>query len=499
MSLGASRPELAGIGGLRSHTARGTLINAGFQVGLSALGLGQRLIAAAFLTAADFGLWAVVLTILVNLGWLKNLGVMDKYLQQSEPDQELAFQKAFTVELVSAIALLALIALVLPIWAAAYGHDEIVLAGLLTALSYPMNVLQAPSWIPYRRLDYQRQRLLTSIAPVVGFVVTVILAVAGAGYWCFVAGVLAGSVCGGAVCLATCPYRVRLRWDPTTLRQYASFSWPLVASGLTGLALVQTTLLILNHIVGLRGVGAVGIVIGIVTFADRVDAIVSQTIYPAVCAVATRVDLLREIFVKSNRLALIWAIPVAVGMALFASDLITFVLGEKWRLAEPLFVIVGLSVGLGQVAFNWVIFFRATAQTRPIFLVTFVNAVVFLVVLVATVPAIGLEGYGAAFAASTATQISLRSFFIGRLIGGFSGVSQALRAVLPVLPAVAVVLALRLTQSADRTLLRAVLELMSYGVVAAVSTLVLERALIREIGGYLRRGPVSAAGGPPTG
>jgi len=34
-----------------------------------------------------------------TLYWLKNIGVADKFVQQDDEDQELAFQKAFTLEL----------------------------------------------------------------------------------------------------------------------------------------------------------------------------------------------------------------------------------------------------------------------------------------------------------------------------------------------------------------------------------------------------------------
>ena len=44
--------------------------------------------------------------------------------------------------------------------------------------------------------------------------------------------------------------------------------------------------------------------------------------------VRDRTDLLFETFVKSNRLALMWGMPFGVGLALFAADLIDFVIGR---------------------------------------------------------------------------------------------------------------------------------------------------------------------------
>src|SRR3954451_15055590 len=80
---------------LRQHAARGTIINSGFQVGLAGLGFLRRVIIAAFLTREEFGIWGILVTTLMTLAWLKEIGVADKYIQQDDPDQEAAFQKAF--------------------------------------------------------------------------------------------------------------------------------------------------------------------------------------------------------------------------------------------------------------------------------------------------------------------------------------------------------------------------------------------------------------------
>src|SRR3712207_7244809 len=41
-------------------------------------------------------------------------------------------------------------------------------------------------------------------------------------------------------------------------------------------------------------------------FSNRVDDVVTDTLYPAICAVKDRRELLFESFWKSNRLALLW-------------------------------------------------------------------------------------------------------------------------------------------------------------------------------------------------
>src|SRR5919201_2313708 len=295
---------------LRRHTARGTIVNSCFQIGLYGLGTIERLAVAAWLTPGQYGFWGILLSALMGLMWIKSAGIADKYVQQSEPDQELAFQKAFTIELCLSLAFFVLATLALPLYALAYGRPAMILPGIILALSVPLTTFEAPAWIPYRRMQYARQRFLSAVDPVMTSLASVALVAAGFGYWGLVIGAVGGSLLGGLVCVATSPYRIRLRVDRATIKEYVKFSWPLVSFSLCGFAILQGSLLVANHAVGLAGIGAIGMAANVAGLADGVDGIVSQAIYPAVCAVAKRRDLLAEVFVKSNRVALMWAIHV---------------------------------------------------------------------------------------------------------------------------------------------------------------------------------------------
>jgi O-antigen/teichoic acid export membrane protein len=306
---------------------------------------------------------------------------------------------------------------------------------------------------------------------------------------------MAGTLAGGAVCTLTSPYRPAWRFERGTLREYASFSWPLFGSGLSRLVVVQGSLVVATHVVGLAGVGAIGLATNIATLADRVDGIVSETIYPAVCAVRERTALLAEVFVKSNRVALMWAMPFATAAALFASDIVHYVLGERWRPAVGLIVAISLTCGLGQVAFNWAAFMRAVNNTRPLFVSAILNLVVFLGVAVPGLFAFGLPGYAAAFTTSTIVQIALRGYYMRRFFTGFSVLAQLARGLAPTIPPALLVLAIRALTPGHRPLAQVAAEAVLYVATAVGLTYVFERRLLAELAGYLtgrRRDPLAA-------
>jgi PST family polysaccharide transporter/lipopolysaccharide exporter len=472
---------------LRVRTARGTIINAAFRAGLAVLGLINRVAVAAFLTREEFGLWGIMLATLFTLFWLKQVGILDKYIQQREPDQELAFQKAFTLELALSCAYFVVCCLALPLFALAYGHYEIILPGIVLASAVVLTSFETPAWIPYRRMQFARERALMSVDPVVSIIAMVGLAAAGYGYWGLAVGSVIGSSAGAAVCVATSPYRLRIRYERGTTREYASFSWPLLGSGLSRLLVVQGSLLAASRALGLAAVAAIGLATSFATFADRVNAIVSQTIYPAVCRVADREEALLEVFVKSNRLSLMWSLPFGTGLALFAGDLVHFVLGDQWQSAVGLLTAFGVISGVAQLAFNWTVFMRALNRTRPLFVAALLNVAVFAVIVVPATVEFGLTGFAIGFGAASLVQIIARVYFLRSLFPRFDMARHTVRALAPAVPPVAIVLGVRaVTDSPESSLAWALGELAVFVVATLVSTYVFERRLISEMVGYLR-------------
>src|SRR3954453_12776945 len=124
--MSADRELALGNRSLRAHAARGALVNGAFNVAVSSLGLVRGFVVAAFLSASDYGVWGIVVIAFGTLSWLKQVGVSEKYVQQDEPDQELAFQRAFSIELLANAAFLALALAAIPLAVLVYGQHKIV-------------------------------------------------------------------------------------------------------------------------------------------------------------------------------------------------------------------------------------------------------------------------------------------------------------------------------------------------------------------------------------
>jgi O-antigen/teichoic acid export membrane protein len=486
--------RLAEIGGdgLRVRSARGTIVNAVYLVAINGLAIVQGIVAAALLGAAEYGLWGLIIITFGTLFALAAVGIDDKYIQQDHPDQQAAFEIAFTLQtmLCAAFTLIAFVAI--PVFALIYDEPRIVVPGLLLALALPLVALRAPVWVFYRRMDFVKQRLLESCNPVVSFVVTIGLALAGVGFWSLVMGTLAGSLVATALTVHYSPYPLRFRYERGAMREYASFSWPLLVSSGSGVLTWQVPLTIAARSLGSAAIGAITLASQAMQFTRQIDEVVTHALYPAICAAKDRGEVLFEAFSKSNRLALMWGFPTGVAAALFADPAVHLVLGSDWALAIPLIQVLGVSAAVDQIGFNWTAFARARGETRILAVASVATLVVVLAVGVPLLIENELPGLAVGIAAGTAVGLAIRVAYLVRLFPALDFVSHVTRAVLPTLVAAVPILLGRLLLGYPdpQSVPRAIGELAAYVGLAAAATWVSERALLREAVGYLMRAGV---------
>ena len=486
------------VGPMRERVARGVLVNSAFNIAMQSLGLIRGFLVAGFLSTTEYGLWGVLIVGLLTVGWLRQFGIADKYLQQDDEDQEVAFREAFTAELIASVGIAVIWALAVPVLAVVYDDNSLLLPGFVMAVALPASAFQVGAWVFYRNMDFVRQRLLSAVDPVVGAVAAVALAVAGAGVWAFVGAMFLGAWSAAAAAVWASPYRMRLRMQRKTLRAYMRFSIPLAVGAGASAAMMQGTVFTADAVLGLAGVGAIALAWTVSSYADRVDEVLSAALYPAICAMKDRTDLLYESFVKSNRLALIWAAPYGVGLALFAPYLVDLGLGEHWRSALQLVQAFGLIAAVNHVAFNWGSYYMARAQTRPIAVVKVVSAAAFLAVAVPLLILEGLTGLAVGLAITTTLTVGVRAHYVRQLFPRFRLRAQLVRGFAPTLPAAAAVLAVRWAADASGAGSLGLLELALFVAVTVGLTAALERPLLREMIGYLSAGGRSGVRVPPS-
>jgi PST family polysaccharide transporter len=468
---------------------------------MDGLVLVQGLIVTRLLGPRQIGLYGVVSTTVISLIALKRVGIDEAFVQQSEADQEREFQYAFTLELGLSAAMCLIILALSPVVAAVYRDDR--LLPLMASLAYlPLAfALQSPLWVFFRRMDYRRQRLLQALQPLVGFLVTVPLAAATSlGVWSLVIGQVAGYVVAVTAAVWVAPYRLALRYDRRVAARYLRFSAPILLTVIGVIVIAQGQILAIKLHDGLAAAGFITLAVTLTRYIDRADQIVTATIYPAICAIQGQRRALEELYVKSNRATLMWVAPYAVGIVLFAPDLVRFVLGPSW---EPAVVLLqGLAVvgAITQLGFNWFSFFRAHGDTGPPAVAAGAEAVAFLALAVTGLLLDGFDGFVLGRIAAALIALAVRGVYTRRLLPDARYRDLVMPSLVSIGLATAAALALRLVLwGGHRSLAQAIAELALFAAVYLATALRRERSLLFELLGALRSTRERAVGQAPGG
>jgi hypothetical protein len=118
---------------------------------------------------------------------------------------------------------------------------------------------------------------------------------------------------------------------------------------------------------------------------------------------------------------------------------------------------------------------------------TGVTAIVSLGVGIPLLFADGLAGLAIGIGAGALANLVLRAFYVRRLFRGFAFAAHAVRALLPTLPGVVIVIVVRLITPGADTVGAAIALLAVYLLAVIAGTLLFERALLSEALAYALR------------
>jgi O-antigen/teichoic acid export membrane protein len=211
--------------------------------------------------------------------------------------------------------------------------------------------------------------------------------------------------------------------------------------------------------------------------------------------VRDELDTLSELFVKSNRLTLMWAFPFGVTFMLFSADLVTRVLGSKWDPAIPLLAGMAAALALQQLGYNWFSFYRARGESWPQSVESAVLLVAFFAFAIPGLAIWGTWGFIVGRCLTSLATLIVRRHYVRALLPSVSLVRLAMPAALATAAAAVPVLILRFALwGGHRSLGQTVAELVLWGAGLVLWTWLLERGLLRELFSYIRVRTPPAAG-----
>jgi PST family polysaccharide transporter len=378
-------PAELGAQELKRRAVRGFVWSFGAFMSQKGLVFVSTLILARLLDPADFGIVAFSLAITAYLARLTDLGMSAALVQRRDAGNPSLYSTVFWLANGSGLFLFALCWVIAPYVADLGGNPLITdvfraLAGLFVIASLGA----ARVALLQHSLEFKKLALPQVAGGLAKGIISIVLAVAGAGVWSLVIGQLAGAFVGLVVIWAVSPWMPKLAFERREVRSLLTFGLGVTAVGIVAEGVVNVDYLIVGARLGETALGLYYLAFRLPELAvgsvSQVSWNVLFPLYSRLHDAAANADgeELRKGYLKTIRLGSFVILPIGFGIAALAVPLVDVLFGEKWSEAAPAMALIAVFAALNGLSGMPGTIFKSLGKTGLMTL----NAVVYLVILV---------------------------------------------------------------------------------------------------------------------
>lgn len=312
------------------------------------------LVLARLLVPADFGLVAGGLALLAYLEVALDLGVGSTLVYEQQVGITRRVQTAFTINLVVAVTLTAVMLLAAPAVAAFLRTPDAV--GLYRVLSLSLlfrGIGQVQIAVLRRDLDFRRRTIVDVARALVRAGVSIPMALSGFGAWALVWGVLAGELTSSVVAWRLTRFRPTFAVDRDALRPLLGFGMTVLVTRLVAEVSANSDYLVVGRRLGPTELGYYSIAWRLPELViDSVLWVFSTVAFPVYAQARERgPEMFKEAMLQALRYVTLFSFPVGVGLAIVARDAILVLFSARWLPAAPIMAIVALTMAIVSVGY----------------------------------------------------------------------------------------------------------------------------------------------------
>ncbi|MFN8174370.1 MAG: oligosaccharide flippase family protein [Solirubrobacteraceae bacterium] len=322
---------------------------------------------ARLLVPSEFGVVAAILIYLQLLELISDIGLAATVQYEQEKGITARVQTAFTLNLVLSVVLFAIGVAAAPLIAGFFhvsgDTDLFRLAALNLLLRGTANIHDA---LLLRDLAFNRRIVSQLSGQGARAIVSIALAVAGLGAASLVIGMLAGTVVWAVVVWAITGFRPNLTIQRSAVRPMITYGGG--ASALEVIAVISTRadVVTIGRVLG-------DTALGLYTIAYRIPELIIESIAWNVSIVAFPALARKRVSdeqgmaaaaLKLARYQVLYAAPLAAGLAVLATPLIVVLFGTKWTEAGGVMSAIAVMVGVSSVAYPIGDVFKALGLQR---------------------------------------------------------------------------------------------------------------------------------------
>jgi O-antigen/teichoic acid export membrane protein len=314
------------------------------------------LVLARLLVPAEFGLVAFALAVIHYLEYLTDLGLGAALVYRSDAEDPRVSSTAFWIGIGGGLVLFAVSWFAAPLLGEIGPDEEVVPLFRVLALYFLLTALgKAHEYRLRRSLQFRKLFWPQLLGGLVKGLVSIALAVEGAGAWSLIVGQLAGALCQSVALWRVHPWRPSFAISGAHVRPMLRFGLGIVAVGLLGRSAGNFDYLVVGGKLGATA-------LGLYYLAFRLPELVilsgfqvaNDVLFPFYArlreGVVEGAEELRRGYLQTVRLGSLVAFPAAFAMAALALPLVLTLYGEEWRSAAAPLACISIWAGLASLA-----------------------------------------------------------------------------------------------------------------------------------------------------
>ena len=348
---------------MKAEMARGAAWMVLFRLFDRSIGIVSTVVLARLLLPADFGLVAMAMSVIAIIEMATAFSFDIALIQKKDPTRE-HFDTAWTLNLALATCGgLVTAALAFPA-AAFYGDARLVPVMLAIGATWLASGFENIGIVNFRReMNFGSEFRFLAIKRVITFVVTMTAAVVFRSYWTLVAGMAAGRLSGVALSYVMQRYRPRLCLAKT--RELFSFSGWMLASNLAMVLLSRTPHFLVGSTLGARTLGAytVGAEIANLPHTELV-APINRAMFPGYSRLTDDMRVFRKTCIDATAAIFHLVLPMSIGVAMMAPQVVRLLLGPQWGEAVPIIQILSFAGAVSALTANNMSAYQALGKPR---------------------------------------------------------------------------------------------------------------------------------------
>jgi teichuronic acid exporter len=282
------------------------------------------------LSPDDYGLMAISAVIISIFTSIAELG-LGASIVQSQAISRVELEKVAGALLALNLGLGLLVSIAAPLAGTLFNDSRVTDVVRVSALHFLFNaVATVPRSMACREMRFKWLAFVDLASGLVTSLITLALALWGAGVWALVLGILLGAACQTALLLA-CGGAAWPKFALQGIGHHLSFGGKMTVARMAWQIGYQADVLIAGRFLTKEAVGIYSVSLQLATLPmDKVIGILNQVAFPTVARMQDDLPRLRARLLDASRLLGFVAVPVLWGISAVSPEFVTLALGERW-------------------------------------------------------------------------------------------------------------------------------------------------------------------------